>query len=113
MIKQHEPVEGGGKKLSTNLPRKQPDRQMIFFDADTIVAGIVFHLADEGIGSAVDTTSLLALRRRLKRGPAATPMKRARWAAMPNPQRLEWLLAVSESCFQVGDDATVVIAHRR
>src|SRR5689334_18060884 len=80
------------------------NRQAIVFDPDTIVAGILFHLADEGVGSAVDPASIQTLRRRLKRaardGSNVTVIKRARWESMNNPHRLEWLLAVSESCYQ-------------
>jgi hypothetical protein len=73
---------------------------------------MLYHFADEGIGTVVEPSSLVSLRRRLKRGPDVITTKRARWEAMSNPQRLEWLLAVSESCFQVREDATVVIGHR-
>jgi len=117
MLKQQHSIGGGGNKpnnsgKATSASRANP--QAIAFDADTIVAGILFHLADEGIGSTVDPASLQSLRRRLKRANSnVTVVKRARWESMSNPQRLEWLLAVSESCYQVEDDATIAIGHRR
>src|SRR4051794_36168306 len=109
MLKQHS-IDDSRKNGQNSAPGT--DRQAISFGPDTIVAGIVFHLADEGVGNTVDPTSLASLRRRLKRSREVAIIKRSRWESMSNPQRLEWLLAVSESCYQVRDDATIGIGHR-
>jgi len=117
MLKQKHSIGDGDKQNDSGKTRPAAslaNPQAIVFDADMIVAGILFHLADEGIGSTVDPASLQSLRRRLKRANSnVTVVKRTRWESMSNPQRLEWLLAVSESCYQVEDDATIAIGHRR
>ena len=117
MIKQRQHSLEGDKKSPNRAdgktPARTPQQNVLFFDPDTIVAGILYHFADEGIGSVVEASTIASLRRRLKRMPVATMIKRSRWESMSNPQRLEWLLAISESCFQVRDDATIAIAHRR
>ena len=77
------------------------------FAAPEVVAAISFHLLDEGLADRVCAESAGRVVRRMTA--AAAPrveISRSLWQEMSNPERLAWLLATSETSYQVNKDGT-------
>ncbi len=65
---------------------------MLVFQPCTIVQGIVYHLLDEKIVTAVSPESLEEAVRKLSEQHQSLAISKPRWQAMANRQRLEWLV---------------------
>ena len=64
---------------------------------DRVLAGIVFHLLDEGLVASVDPQSVERTRGRIRWAGYRFSIGRGAWASMSNRQRLEWLLEQSST----------------
>ena len=62
---------------------------------DRVLAGIVFHLLDEGLVASVDPRSVERTRARIGLSAYRFSIGRRAWGLMSNRQRLEWLLKQS------------------
>lgn len=65
---------------------------LLWFDPARIVQGISFHLLDEGKARAINPESSQAAVDQLSQRFDRLTVSADRWAAMENPQRLQWLL---------------------
>src|SRR4051812_33537396 len=72
----------------------------ISLDARGVVAGITFHLIDEGLAERVCPESARRTLGRLEaQGTGPVEVSRSLWEEMSNAERLAWLLAGSETDF--------------
>ena len=87
----------------------------ISFTAAGAVTAIAFHLLDEGIARGVDSESARRSVARLSRSAAAAAVaeiSRSFWGEMSNPERLAWLLASTETSYDVRRDGLAVLGVR-
>jgi hypothetical protein len=70
----------------------------LFFDCHMLVAGILFHVVEEGIALSFEADSLTQTTDRLRRQKVQPTISRSQWADMTNEQRLMWLLVESRTC---------------
>ena len=103
---------------------KQPDAQqlrcppapearkdgIIIFEADRILQAICFHVVDEGKAAMVEPVSIRLTRVRLLRQKTRVVVTRFQWAAMSNPERLDWLLDRSKTTIVPAGQAVVLSA---
>jgi hypothetical protein len=85
----------------------------IALTAPEVVAAITFHLLDEQIATGVCPESARQTLVRLSR--AATPLveiSRSFWGEMSNHERLAWLLATTDTSYDVRRDGIAVLALR-
>jgi hypothetical protein len=82
------------RKAATQTPTTGP----LSFDSNKLVAGILFHVIDDGIALNFDTDSLAHTTERLRRQHIRPTISRSQWADMTNEQRLTWLLVESRTC---------------
>ena len=68
------------------------------FDCHKVVAGILFHVVDEGIALTFESDSLTRTTERLRRQNIGPTISRSQWTEMTNEQRLTWLLVESRTC---------------
>jgi len=88
------------------------DRSMLRFDPEQVLAGIVFHVIDEGLARGVNTESVAHAIARLHGRAARPAIRRSAWLAMTHHDRLEWLLAESRMIPLVGEDDLVILSPR-
>ena len=88
------------KQLMTARPSESSteNRGVISFDCHAVIAGIAFHLVDEGIALNLEPGSITRTLDRLRRNEVAPSIGRSEWATMTNEQRLQWLLVESKTC---------------
>jgi hypothetical protein len=80
-------------KPATAAPKTiQASTRVIWFDPARIVRGVTFHLLDEGKARGVSTESSESAVNCLARRVDHPAIAADKWAAMENPQRLQWLL---------------------
>jgi hypothetical protein len=85
----------------------------ISFSAPTAVAAITFHLIDEGLAMGVDPESARRALARLSRSAAVVAeISRSFWGEMNNSERLAWLLASTETTYDVRRDGLAVLGVR-
>jgi hypothetical protein len=85
----------------------------ISLDARGVVAGIAFHLVDEGLAERVCPDSARRTVGRITAGgTGAVEVSRSLWEEMSNAERLAWLLAGSGTEFQVGSDGVARLKAR-
>jgi hypothetical protein len=77
-----------------------------------ILAGITFHLADEGIADSVDNDSHQRVLRRLEKARARVEIPHRLWSAFSHRQRLDRLLSRSGTTYRVRPDRTAVLDNR-
>jgi hypothetical protein len=83
------------------------------FAAPQVIAGITFHLLDEGIATSVCAESAARVVRRMTAaGAPRVEISRSLWQEMSNPERLAWLLATSEASYHVAKDGTARLSAR-
>jgi hypothetical protein len=91
----------------------RPATAGISFTAVGAVAAITFHLLDEGIAEGVDNESARRSVARLARAAApVVEISRSFWGEMSNPERLAWLLASTETTYDVRRDGLAVLGVR-
>jgi hypothetical protein len=65
---------------------------LLFFTPDRLVAGITFHLLENGIAISLDRNSSGAVLQKLGQRLQNLSISKAHWSSMDNFQRLQWLL---------------------
>jgi hypothetical protein len=85
----------------------------VTFTALSAVRGIVFHLLDEKLARRVSDDTIQRTIQRLDARPFSPSIQRGRWLGMTNPQRLEWLLAQTQTITLVEANDTVLLRPRR
>jgi hypothetical protein len=93
-----------------SAPGRSPS---LTLNADTVIAGIRFHLLDRGHAQGVDDQTVHHALCRLKRTQFKADVTRSAWEAMSDPERLQWLLAVSDTAYTLRDDHVAVLKRRR
>lgn len=101
-----------GKKKGTELSLAATTDQLRF-DPISAVRGIAFHLVDERLGRAVAEETMQRTVERLTAKSFSPCIARDRWIMMTNAQRLEWLLAESQTLPLIGADDVVFLRSRR
>ena len=97
------------------MPRSGLERAKIgiAFQAPNVVAAITFHLVDERIAAGVCAESARRTVARLSRAAApVVEISRSFWGEMSNEERLAWLLASTETTYDVGRDGLAVLSPR-
>ena len=82
------------------------------FTPERIVAGITFHLIDEGIGTSVALESTRRTLSRLRQESFTLTISSRIWASLSNAQRLKRLLEESRTEPSLLGGGTIVLAHR-
>jgi hypothetical protein len=83
------------------------------FDAERAVAGIAFHLIDEGVSRSVQQDSMRRTLNRLRQQSFLLSISAHTWAAMTNGQRLRRLLDETETEAALLPDDTAILIQRR
>ena len=91
---------------------KSPDTSTLRFAPEQVLAGIMFHVIDEGIARGVCAESVAQAVARLRLRPVPPTIRRSAWLAMTHHDRLEWLLAESRSVPLVREDDMVILSSR-
>jgi len=107
------PASTAGASNASPSPQQQPQqREDIRFDPRRIMSALVFHACEEGKVEEVSPSSIRGTLRRLVRQKISAIVSRERWAAMTNPQRLEWLLKVSRTIFEASPEGYGILSER-
>ena len=85
---------------------------MLTFDPEQVLAGIVFHVIDEGLARGVCAESVAQAVGRLRLRTELPAIRRSAWLAMTHHNRLEWLLAESRTIPLVREDDIVILSSR-
>jgi hypothetical protein len=91
----------------------QGDGRGIVLSHDKIVAGIAYHLIDLKRANGVDDDGMKKTARRLERKGFKAYIGRGEWEGMNDSQRLDWLLAVSETMYVLQADRVAVLGKRQ
>ena len=103
---------GSAGDVPQNTAVQTPTRG-ISFTAAGAVRAIAFHLLDEGIAKGVDSESTQRSVARLSRSvTAVAEISRSFWGEMNNNERLAWLLASTETTYDVRRDGLAVLGVR-
>ena len=78
-----------------------------------LLAGIAFHLIDNRHATAVDDRARLKTLTRLRRHGFKACVARPAWEAMGNAERLDWMLAVSDTTFMLTADRVAILKRRK
>ena len=78
-----------------------------------LLAGIAFHLIDNRHAMSVDDRARLKTLTRLRRHGFKACIARQAWEAMGNPERLDWMLAVSDTTFMLTADRVAILKRRK
>lgn len=96
----------------TAQPGESPDpdpHQVLCFDPDRIVRAIRFHLLDGAGTPAVSAESCAESLARISAAGQRLTIRRARWAAMTDSERLHWLLERSRTAVRLRPDGVAVL----
>ena len=104
---------GSTRRLSEGRAGRGEGRGGIVLSHDNIVAGISYHLIDLKHASGVDDDGVKKTARRLERKGFKAFIPRGEWEAMNDGQRLDWLLAVSETAYVLRADRVAVLGRRQ
>jgi len=105
-----------GKNLTNRInqtTRIANDPSPLYFDPHRAVAGIAFHLIDEGITRIVAEESVQRTVNRLRHESFVLAIPARTWAAMSNADRLRRLLDETATEAALLPDDTVILTHRR
>jgi hypothetical protein len=103
---------GSTRRLSEGRAGRGEARGIVL-SHDTVVAGISYHLIDLKHASGVDDDGVKKTARRLERKGFKAYIPSAEWEAMNDGQRLDWLLAVSETAYVLRADRVAVLGRRQ
>ena len=73
-------------------PRGTKGDDLINFEPQRLLSGIVFHLLDEDLALEIDQPSLASLKSRLEASGVRASISRWTWQHMSDYDRLRWLL---------------------
>lgn len=85
----------------------------IMIHPEMIIAGITFHLIDRGEAVGVDDGSARKALARLRRRQFSAFVPRLAWESMTDRERLDWMLAVSDTVLVVRADRVALLKRRR
>jgi len=105
-----------GKNVAASLgqsSRVAKSRSPLHFDAERAVAGIAYHLIDEGITRLVSQDSMQRTVNRLRRESFALTISAPTWAVMTNSARLRRLLEETGTEAALLPDDTATLVQRR
>ena len=85
---------------------------VLHVSADRIVAGIVFHLLDEGLATCLEPGPLKSAIDRLRANRVRGSIQREVWLAMTNRDRLEWLLEQGSAAVRIRTTGVAVLEFR-
>jgi hypothetical protein len=80
---------------------------------EMVVAAIAFHLIDGGQAVGVDDVTARKTLARLRRNGFNAFVPRVIWESMTDRERLEWMLAVSDTVTVLRADRVAVLKRRR
>jgi hypothetical protein len=78
-----------------------------------LLSGIAFHLIDNRTAVAIDDRARLKALGRLRRHGFRACVARSDWDAMGNAERLDWMLAVSDTTFMLTADRVAILKRRK
>jgi hypothetical protein len=96
------------EKATRTLP--DASQESITLSPREILAGITFHLADEGIAADVDVDSQQRVLRRLEKAKTQFEIAQRLWCAFSHRQRLDRLLSRTGVTYRVRPDRVAVLA---
>jgi hypothetical protein len=76
-----------------------------------VLAGICFHLRDEGLVTSITTDSVRRTELRLARERLELSVSRERWECMDHKERLNWLMAESHTVMSLAPGGVATL-HR-
>lgn len=101
------------QSLSTvTPPLNNRNGDLLRFDADRLVAGIRFHLLEDGVAEQVDPESERVLAETLPPDLSAS-ISRDRWELMRNLDRLQFLLHHAGVVVTITPEGTAMLRERR
>lgn len=96
---------------NSESPDSDP-QQILRFEADCVVRAIRFHLLDGKAAVAVSAESCVESSSRIGLRCPRLTIRRARWAAMTDSERLHWLLERSRTGIRFRPDGVAVLCSR-
>jgi hypothetical protein len=78
-----------------------------------LLSGIAFHLIDNRHAVAIDDRARLKTLGRLRRHGFRACVTRTVWEGMGNAERLDWMLAVSDTTFMLTADRVAILKRRK
>jgi hypothetical protein len=93
-------------------PSAPPRSASIVISAETLVTGIAYHLVERDLATAVDEQAARHALARLKRQRFTATVARATWQQMSDAERLQWLLAVSDTAYALRSDDVAILKRR-
>lgn len=91
---------------------RDPARTLVM-SPHKLLAGIAFHLIDNRQAVAVDDRARLKTLTRLRRHGFRACVARSAWESMGNGERLDWMLAVSDTTFMLTADRVAILKRRK
>jgi hypothetical protein len=97
-----------GNRTQT-LPSPPTAQEVFRFGPHEIVRALSFHLLDEELATQIKRKSVRRTVARLNREIGCLAIPKGDWAAMSDPQRLEWLLEESHTAVEITEDGTAIL----
>ncbi len=94
----------------SSLPLPRPS-MVLQFDPNRIIAGICFHLRDEGMASSISEDSIRRATNRMERQHLTLSMSLEHWEGMDHRDRLHWLLSESHTVLAMAPNGAASL-HR-
>ena len=95
---------------SAQTRTSEPSTREVFrFGPQDITRGVCYHLLDEELAKNVKRKSIRRTVARLTREIGCLAIPKDDWAAMSDPQRLQWLLEESHTAVEITEDGTAVL----
>lgn len=96
-----------------SLPADGYAMQVLHFPPTHMLAGVVYHLIDEGLARRVDERSVDRILNRLVKEGASCSISRGEWMHLSNRQRLDWLMERAGACASVELGGIAVLQSRK
>src|SRR5690349_22673424 len=98
--------------LSDELGLRDSARTLVM-SPHKLLSGIAFHLIDNRLAASVDDRARQKTLGRLKRHGFRACVARSEWESMGNAERLDWMLAVSDTTFMLTADRVAILKRRK
>ena len=98
--------------VSEEIGLRDPARTLLM-SPHKLLAGIAFHLIDNRHAVAIDDRARLKTLGRLRRHGFRACVTRSEWESMGNAERLDWMLAVSDTTFMLTADRVAILKRRK
>ncbi|MDB5334279.1 MAG: hypothetical protein JWP03_5430 [Phycisphaerales bacterium] len=89
------------------------EETILAFDGPAIVRGITYHVIDEGMAGGISEEAARRTLERLQARSIRPTIERSRWGGLSNGERLEWLLAQSQTFLLIGPGNLMLLRSRR